>query len=237
MKRVIFVLAFLSILIISCTGSSKKEGNMVVNAQINGLKKGTVYLQKIENDALVNIDSTTISKGEEKFQLAADITSPQVFFITLKEAPEEKIQFFGDYGVINIKSKLDRFATSAKITGSKAQDILNDYKKITKKFNDRRLDFIKSKFEAEKEKDTAKLKQLNKDFDALVLRRYKYTLNFAFKNTDSDVAPYLVLTELYDAQPVWLDSIYKSLNPKVQSSVYGKKLESFIKEIKEEEKK
>ncbi|WP_196885204.1 DUF4369 domain-containing protein [Aureivirga sp. CE67] len=234
MKRIIFAFAFLSVLIYSCT--AKKEGNMVVDVAINGLKKGTVYLQKIENDSLVSIDSVKLqNKGE--FQLASNIESPQVFFITLKEAPDEKIQFFGDYGTIKITSKLDRFATSAKVSGSKTQDILYKYDTIMDSFNNKRLQYIKNNFEAEKAKDTAKVNKLSKDYDNLVLRKYKYTLNFVFKHKDSDVAPYLTLTELYDAQTVWLDSIYKSLKPEVQQSLYGKKLDSYIEKIKAEEAK
>ncbi len=209
---------------------------MVVNIAIDGLKKGTVYLQKIENDSLVSIDSVTI-RNDKNFQLAANIESPQIFFITLKEVPTEKIQFFGDLGIINITSKLNHLATSATITGSKAQDVLAKYNIISKKFNDKRLDYIKENFEAKKAKDTLEIQKLDTDYTNLIKRRYLYTANFAVKNGDSEVAPYLALTELYETNTRLLDTVYNSLTPKVKTSLYGKKLDTYIKNIKAEEVK
>ena len=50
MKKIIAVLAF-SILVVSC--SSNKEENMTVQGTIKGLKKGTLYLQKMQDTVLV----------------------------------------------------------------------------------------------------------------------------------------------------------------------------------------
>tara|TARA_R110002033_G_scaffold1173_5_gene11021 strand:- start:1167 stop:1322 length:156 start_codon:yes stop_codon:yes gene_type:complete len=49
------------------------------------------------------------------------------------------------------------------------------------------------------------------------------------------VAPYLALTEIYNAQVKYLDTISNSLTPKVKDSKYGKELQSFIKTIKNTE--
>ena len=54
MKKIITLLV-LSVLITAC--SSKKEGNMIVQGQIKGLKKGTLYLQKMKDTLLVSVDS------------------------------------------------------------------------------------------------------------------------------------------------------------------------------------
>ena len=66
-------------------------------------------------------------------------------------------------------------------------------------------------------------------------RRYFYTTNFAVKNADSEIAPYLALTELFDANIRLLDTINNSLSDKVRASKYGKELHEYIKDIKDKE--
>ena len=52
-------------------------------------------------------------------------------------------------------------------------------------------------------------------------------VNFALIKKDNHVAPYLALTELVNANVKWLDTINKSL--------YGKKLDKFVSDIKKAE--
>ena len=63
-----------------------------------------------------------------------------------------------------------------------------------------------------------------------------YTTNFAVNNADFEVAPYLALAEIPDINLKYLDTIQKSLSPKVAKSTYGKKLDVLIKERKASEK-
>jgi hypothetical protein len=46
-------------------------------------------------------------------------------------------------------------------------------------------------------------------------------------------APYITLSEIYDINLKYLDTIQKSMTPKVAKSMYGKKLTNFVeKELK-----
>ena len=103
------------------------------------------------------------------------------------------------------------------------------------RFNEQSLDLIKERFEAMKKGDTAKSNAIQEKSDNALKRRYLYTVNFALNNKDSEVAPYLALTEIYNAQVKFLDTINKSLTPKVKASKYGKELQQFINEIKQAE--
>ena len=69
----------------------------------------------------------------------------------------------------------------------------------------------------------------------MIKRKYYYTTNFAVNHPDNEIAPYLALTELYDANITLLDTINNSLSKKVKQSTYGKKLEKFIADIKSKE--
>ncbi|MDZ7614872.1 MAG: hypothetical protein U5K51_15130 [Flavobacteriaceae bacterium] len=66
----------------------------------------------------------------------------------------------------------------------------------------------------------------------MVRKRYLYSINYAINNADHEVAPYIALTDLVDANPKWLDSIYNSLTPQVKTSKYGEELKNYIVGIK-----
>ena len=91
---------------------------------------------------------------------------------------------------------------------------------------------IKSNFEAKKQNDTAVLIKNNTDYQNLVKRKYLYTVNFAISNADLEVAPYVTMNEIFDANIKYLDTIAMSLSPKIQESLYGKQLTTYIKDRK-----
>jgi len=55
------------------------------------------------------------------------------------------------------------------------------------------------------------------------------------KNANFEVAPYIALTDLFDANIGLLDTINNSLTPSIKQSKYGKQLDVYIKKIKEVE--
>ncbi len=54
------------------------------------------------------------------------------------------------------------------------------------------------------------------------------TVNFAMNHQEYELAPYLMLSEIYNSNTKYLDTVYKSLTPKIKDSKYGKALESLI---------
>jgi len=232
MKYLLFILTIL--ILVSC---SNKERDLTVKVNIKGLKKGIVFLKKVKDTVLVTVDSITIN-GNSEFELYSDIESPEVFFLYLNKntGNDDRILFFADKGITEIKTTLKNFVFDAKINGSKQQKTLEEYNSVLSRFNDQNLDLIKGRFEAQKEGDSSKLASIRKESDNLLKRKYLYTVNFALNNKDSEVAPYLALTEIYNAQIKYLDTINTSLTPEVKTSKYGKKLQLFIDNIKKYEK-
>ena len=51
------------------------------------------------------------------------------------------------------------------------------------------------------------------------------------------VAPYIALTEMYDASLKMLDTVNNSLSNKVKKSDYGKRLQEYVDSIKAKEQK
>ena len=231
MKKLSILL--LTIIFISC---GKEQPDLTVRANVKGLKKGTLYLKKIQDTILVTVDSININ-GATPIELYSSIDSPEVFYLYLdkKSAEKDRIEFFADKGITEINTTLKNFAFDANIKGSKQQKTLEEYNTVISKLNNRNLDVLKEQFEAQKAGDTAKLNALIIEANNNVKRKYLYTVNFALNNKDSEVAPYLALSEIYDARIDLLDTINNSLTPKVKASKYGKELGTFIKEIKKNE--
>jgi len=168
------------------------------------------------------------------------LESPQIMYLYLEKVDnnqyDDRIDFFADKGQITINTKLDKFETSAEIIGSVNQEKLVEYRKMISRFNDQNLDLIKASFEAEKDQDEEKLMEIDQKYDKLLRRKYLYTVNFALNNKQHEIAPYLALSEVFDANIKYLDTIYNSLEPKIKKSKYGEELKSFLKERRKEEK-
>ena len=234
MKKYISLFA-LSIILFAC--SSKKEGNMIVQGQIKGLKKGKLYLQKMVDTVLVSVDSVALL-GKDTFKLTDDVNSPVLYYLTFDgNTTDKRILFFGEKGIITINDNVDQFGFNPEIKGSKNQTVLDKYNLVSKKFQNQRLEFVKKDFEAKRANDKDLIEKLEKDYKSMVRRRVLYTTNFALTNADFEAAPYIALTEMYDASLKMLDTVNVSLTPRIKESEYGKRFQEYLDNIKANEKK
>ncbi|PQJ74093.1 DUF4369 domain-containing protein [Polaribacter gangjinensis] len=231
MKKIIAIFS-ITFTIFAC---SKKEGNMIVEGQIKGLKKGTLYLQKMRDTVLVSVDSVKLL-GSEMFRLTDQVDSPVMYYLTFDgNTTDKRILFFGEEGVITINDHVEKFGINPTISGSKNQEVMDKFNEINKQFQSERLEFIKKDFEAKKSGNEELIQKVEDDYKRLVRRRVLYTTNFAINNADFEAAPYIAITEMYDATFQMLDTVNKSLTPKVKKSVYGKSLENYLNQIKKSE--
>jgi hypothetical protein len=180
----------------------------------------------MEDSLIISIDSITIN-GQDSFQLGDNINSPEFYLLGLSvdDSIYEKIAFFGEKGEIKINTLLRTFGSSAKIEGSKNQDLWDEYQSIMRKFNNQNLDNYKNYVN---DQDSLSVEQRNKrleeDNQKLLKRKYLYALNFAMNNSDKEIAAYIGTYEVNDAVPLLLDSLYNKLSPEVKSSKYGQML-------------
>ena len=231
MKKIITIFS-ITLTIFAC---SKKEGNMIVEGQIKGLKKGTLYLQKMKDTALVSVDSVKLL-GTDTFRLTDQVDSPVMYYLTFDgNTTDKRILFFGEKGIITINDHVEKFGINPKISGSKNQEVMDKFNDINKQFQSERMEFIKKDFEAKKSGNEALIQKVEDDYKRLVRRRVLYTTNFAIKNSDFEAAPYIAITEMYDATIQMLDTVNKSLTPKIKKSMYGKSLQNYLTQIKKSE--
>ncbi|WP_035650230.1 DUF4369 domain-containing protein [Flavobacterium sp. ASV13] len=239
MKKSIIAFAAIALLA-SCSKKNESPDNLHITGNIKGLKKGTLYIQRIVDTSLVAIDSIKID-GNSAFERDIKLESPEMLYLFLDRgvtnSMDNNILFFAEPGNINIDTNLDNFIYNAKITGSKNQELYEEYKKINDRFNDESLALVEPRFKAMKRNDQKALDSINTKEDSNTKRKYLFATNFALNNKDHEIAPYIALAEIYDINVKFLDTIQKSMTPKVAQSLYGKKLTKYVANIKKQEQK
>lgn len=232
------ILAFVLLLLLASCAKNESKTNLHVTGNIKGLKTGTLYIQRIVDSALVAIDTIKID-GSSAFESDIDLKSPEMLYLFLdrgvSNSLDNNLLFFAEPGNINIDTNLDSFLSGAKITGSKNQELYEEYRKISSRFRDDNLSLLEQKFNAIKTKNTKAIDSLSAKQDANTKRRYLYATNFAINNKDYEVAPYVTLSDIYDINLKYLDTIQKSMTPKVAQSLYGKKLTKYVAAVKNQE--
>ena len=235
-KSIVLVLS--TLFLFSCA-EKKSDKNFVLTGNIKGLKEGKLYIQRMEDTTLVAIDSIIIS-GDSNFKSEFDIQSPEMLYLFLdrgvSNSLDNNIPFFAEQGKMNIETSLDFFTADAKITGSKNHELYEEYKKVMSKFVDKDLELIQKKVMAYKENKTDEIAKIEEEQARILKRKYLYSTNFAVNNGDHEVSPYVALAEIYDINLKYLDTIHKTMTPKVAKSLYGKKLTEYYNERKKSEK-
>ncbi len=230
MKR-LGVFIVIGIVLWSC---AKENTNvMYVKGNIKGLKKGVLYLEKQKDSVFVKVDSLEVN-GSSEFLLSDEVESPEIYYLTLSKS-KKKIPFFGEKDTIEISASLDKMDWKANISGSKNQELLDQYNEIKRKFSYENMDLLKAEVEANQNNDQDSVAKLQLKKQRLLRNSYLYSTNFALTHKDQEVAPYVALTDLFNANIKLLDTINSTLAPEVKASKYGKALDAFVKEIKAKE--
>jgi hypothetical protein len=225
-KRILIFLLVLGVL--AC---ESKPPDFVIEGRIDGLKKGKIYLQKIQDTAIINIDSVEFYNTNQ-FRIERELEFPEVMYLQLQrdtiETTDNFIAFFADKGKLTIKAELDEFMF-AEVEGDYANQIkFTEYSEIIKRFGDQKLDLIKAEIDARKNLNQEKLDSVNAAYNKMNKRRYLFAINFAIGHPDLEVSPYIVINQAEYISTNYLDTIYQALDNKIRKSYYGSKLKELI---------
>lgn len=214
------------------------QGNLRLKGSVVGLKKGILYLHKIQDTSWVTLDSILIN-GDAVFDRNFTIDSPEMYYLTLDRGTsssiDNQLMFFAEPGTITIETSLKNFYNDAKISGSKSQEIYQEYLKTRSDLVHRENETLVALLQSEHSGDLAAKDSLLNLSKRLTARKYLNAVNFALNHKDSDVAPYIALVDLYDRQIKYLDTINNSLTSAVKNGHYGSMLADYIQERKAEE--
>ena len=222
-------LTVILLLIIGCSTSS--ENNMDLTGNVKGLKKGTLYLQKIEDSTLVTLGSVVVN-GSSQFSFSETILEPELYYLHLKLEngilQDDRIAFFAEASPINIQTTLKNFEVDAKITGSRNQEKFDMYNKIIDRYTDKNLELIEQQFSARQKGNDSLAISIDKSQKSIIVKKYLATISYALSNNDFEISPYLMVSYVNNSKLKYLDSVYNNLTPKIKDSKYGKDLESLI---------
>ncbi|MEN9981932.1 MAG: hypothetical protein RIR67_3 [Bacteroidota bacterium] len=231
-------IAFVTLTLVFACSEKKLENNLHLTGNIKGLKKGTLYVQRVTNNKLVALDTIAID-GSSNFETNIELKSPEMLYLFLdrgvSNSLDNNLLFFAEPGNVNIDTDLENYIADAKVTGSKNQDLYYEFKKVDNRFQDEELSLIEKKFKALKSNNEKEIASITAQQESNIKRKYLYATNFIINNKEYEVAPYLALSEIYDINMKYLDTIQKSLTPKVSKSLYGKKLTEYIASIKKQQ--
>ena len=224
MKK-LHLISFLFIL----TNCENNENNMTVKVKVENFKKGNIYLQKISDSALINIDSIFVKKNESII-LKYNIDSPELFYLNLDVSDiDNRIEFFGEKGEINIDTSLEKFNSDFKISGSSIDSLYRDYLSVIKKFNNQKLDLIQLSFNLTKTELDDSLIKVQNQIKSLDKRQYLYNLNYTVSNGNNFISPLVAINEFSESGKIVLDTIKNSMSKQVLESKYGKIFSDIVK--------
>ena len=220
---------FLTLLIFLSSCRSNKD-NMIVSGNVDGLMKGTLYLQAQRDSLLVNLDSINL-RGDGNFKLSTEIIEPDIYYLYLSKQDGDSlndiITFFGNKGDIQINTRLSTFDSSFEISGSENSDLLNEYNSIIRKYNLQNLDLLEIFYNAQIENNQTRIDSVNSELENLIRKKYLYTLNFSITNSGNEISPYIAVSQIPDANVDLLRKVYDTLPESIKDSKYGK----ILKEI------
>ena len=227
MKKIYFLIPL--IILSSC---SSQRNKMIVTGNIDGLKKGTLYLQKQQDSIITSVDSILID-GSSEFVLETEIEEPDIYYLYLDkndgDSLNDIITFFGNVGKININTRLQTFDSGYKIIGSKNSELLEEYLSIIRKFNSQNLDLLEIFYNAQIENNKKRIDSVNTQLNNLITRKYLYSLNFATNNSEYEISPYIAVSQIADTNVDLLIQLYDTLPENIKNSKYGKILGEFTK--------
>jgi hypothetical protein len=235
-KTVLLLVAFC--LLIACKKETKQDYNLHISGNIEGIKQGKLYIQKLKDTTLVMLDSI-IFDGQSKFDSYLTVESPEMLYFFLDRGQtnslDNNLVIFAEPGKLTLNTTVETFYADAQVKGSKNNELYLNFKKIQARFNANQLDLVEKEIRAKQANDQTQLDSVLTAKDQLLKRKYLYAINYALSQKDFEVSPYIALSELYDAQTKYLDTIHNSMSPKVAKSKYGKILTDFITKRKKEE--
>ncbi|MFP9115551.1 DUF4369 domain-containing protein [Flavobacterium sp. RHBU_3] len=236
MKKILAVVAALT-LFTACKKEDHGDTNVHITGNIKGFKQGRLFIKKYNDSTLVTIDTINVD-GDSKFESHLKMDSPDMLYLVIDrgttESIDDNLMFFAEPGNVTIDTKLDYFYAQAKIKAGPNQDKFAEYEKTIRRYTDMNLELVAKNMEATKQGNATRLDSISKAMDSNTKRRYLFTANYALNNGKYEVAPYIVLKEIPDINLKYLDTISKSMTPKVAASKYGKVLNEYIKERKKE---
>ncbi len=234
--RILFsFIAFASVLVGCDKKNNVPKDTLLISGEIKDFDQGVMYAKTIGEDGNLQIMDSVVFRGNPKYNMQFTLKEPQVVYLSIDKGTSstenDYILFFATPGEMKVNSNLTYFYRDAIIEGSEHQKVYKKYIESKKYLINQNNDLIKEYTTAMQLNQNAKADSIEQKIKRSNTRLYLNAVNFAIKNKNSIVSPYIALTEVALVSNKFLDSIYNGLDTDVKSSLYGKKLKEYTQSI------
>lgn len=206
------LLGLITVFLVACSG----KNNVEIKGEIKDADKQNVYLEQVNVDNIITIDSTKTNKsGEFKFKTA--VTSPTFYnikiganeIITILAEPDKEIEISGSLNDLKNNYWVDGSEGSLWIK------LLNFQLNNTKTA----LDSLRKVYATipPTEENIVKRTQIEADYDSLVAKQIDFSKEFILKNATSPAA-YYALYQQFDKENYILEPVRDLHSYKVVAS-------------------
>lgn len=190
MKIKLLTAALLTLALLSC---NKEYFN--VNINLKNADGKMIYLQKKVNDEIVVIDSAYVNNDIADFNVSVDC--PTINYSIKIDGIRFPISFFTENNNIKIVGDA-KDLKNISITGSSAQEILNEYNKEINKFNLQYAEFREKYQEAVQKNDEELIETLIEEYNTISENQNNYISLFINKNSNNFIAAYVLNNNLFN---------------------------------------
>lgn len=229
MKKVFLILTVATLVYACNNQQSSNNGNgFAINGTVSGYDNGYVYLHKVVDNDLKNIDSIMVKKG--KFNLEGLVDFPEVYYLGFGDK-RHLVPIFLENSDIEFTAQYDSLR-DATIKGSKTQDEMNQYNDELVPFRDKLKNLQVQYGEAQSNNDTAVMNQLGADYEKLMSERATFIENYIVSHNKSAIAPYILSTIYYSMETNKLDSIVSLFDQSLDKSSYTKMIKKKVETLR-----
>lgn len=201
MRNLIFSIIF-SFLFLSCEKAKTKSNlqdlkiktssNFFIEGSVKNFQPNTVYLNKIIENSVYSIDSSSIINNT--FQFKGSVEYPERYALTFNNY-SSVIAFIIENDSIQITVDFENIE-KPNITGSSLNNEMNKYTASSKKIF-KKIEYLFPKFQkARLENDAEQLKILNNEMTIIENEYFNYTYNYVKMNTSSYVSAMILRDQL-----------------------------------------
>lgn len=215
-KTILVLLVASAIAFSSC----KKESGFTINGKINSDETGWVYLQKVQDNKLVSIDSVEVSKGA--FTFKGKLEFPDMYYIKFSNQ-EQFLPIFLENSKINVDFNTENIESS-KVTGSTEHALFDKYRETESTYR-KQLDGIYENYKnAAQAGNEVEINRYENQYDSVENILNNITKDFIMQNPSSAVAPMLAWQKVYNYSLEELKNINNTLSKSLEKSENYQKL-------------
>lgn len=223
MKKTLFPFAVIALSLAACTSTPK----FTINGTVAGEQTGNVYLVKYAGETIDTLAKSPIAEG--KFALTGNVEGLTDAFITI-EGKRGGTPVFVENATFTATLNPANPAEN-KIEGTETQNLANQYMAISNEMRKGQSNLYKEYSAAAQTKDTAKMKEIENQFNKLGEDANAKSEALTKANADTYVAAYMLANQMGGMDSEELSAKYELLGANAKASEPGKRIADRIQKL------